>query len=111
MTARTTYRICSPVVLPVLHGEDFSVADRSDPAAHWDTLTPSPVKVFDIPGNHFDISANILRNGRCLEGSRPPAFFSARDQNGWATTQMRGLKIGGLTLAQRIQRVRLTGTW
>ncbi|PBK92884.1 putative polyketide synthase [Armillaria gallica] len=70
---RATHGVCPPVVL-LRSSEGFNpegvadvprwLADRSDAknaTTGWDTLTPSPVKVFDIPGNHFQpfTTANI----------------------------------------------------
>ncbi|KAK0228850.1 polyketide synthase [Armillaria fumosa] len=70
---RATHGVCPPMVL-LRSSEGFKpegvadipkwLADRSDAknaTTGWDTLTPSPVKVFDIPGNHFQpfTTANI----------------------------------------------------
>ncbi len=62
---RTTHGVCPPIVL-LRSSEGFNpkgvadvpkwLADRSDAknaTTGRDTLAPSPVKVFDIPGNHF----------------------------------------------------------
>ncbi|PBK78491.1 polyketide beta-ketoacyl-synthase [Armillaria solidipes] len=86
---RATHGVCPPMVL-LRSSEGFNpegvadvpkwLADRSDAknaTTGWDSLTPSPVKVFDIPGNHFQpfstaniasVSSKMADACRYLEG-------------------------------------------
>ncbi|KAK0452368.1 hypothetical protein EV421DRAFT_1731028 [Armillaria borealis] len=73
MTARTSVTVkSSSFNLESVTDVPRWLADRSDPAAYWDTLTPSPVKVFDILRNYFrsfvDITANIAPKWPMLGG-------------------------------------------